>query len=359
MADSLTLPAPPFATAEVYAQIVEASPSGLLHVAPDGRIMLVNRRIEAMFGYDRAELLGQPAEMLVPERFRGGGQCIGSGDLVGLRRDGREFPIEIDLNPIVADGIHGTIAAVQDITARHEASLGMERQRQELQRSNADLAEFAHAASHDLKAPLRGMAHLADWIAEDIGETASPQTLENCALLRARAMRMQALLDGLLAYARAGRVLAPPETFDTAEMVRDLVATLALPGGFTVTLAGEMPTITAERMPLERVLQNLIETAVKHHDRRIGRILVSASRDKDRIRFSVGDDGPGIPPRYHDRIFQVFQTLNRRDDVEASGIGLSIVKKKVEVRGGRVTVESAPPQRGTRFTFTWPELPAA
>jgi PAS domain S-box-containing protein len=344
-----------------------------MQVAPDGGIMVVNRAIEAMFGYDRSELIGQNVDMLVPDRFRGGHErlrrdflgdpkprLMGSGrDIVARRKDASEFVVEVGLNPITADGQASVVVAIVDISARHAARLELERQREELERSNADLDEFAHAASHDLKAPLRGMSHLAEWIAEDVASIASPKTLENCALLRARALRMQGLLDGLLTYSRVVRTKARVETFDTAQMVEDLIATLALPGGFTVSVAGEMPSLTTERVPLERVLQNLIENAVKHHDRQVGRVLVTANRDgAGRCRFSVSDDGPGIAPRHHKRIFQVFQTLTRRDEVEASGIGLAIVKKHIENRGGRIAVESAPPERGTRFVFTWPEMQA-
>jgi PAS domain S-box-containing protein len=361
---------PHAASAEPYADIVEASPSGLLQVRADGTTALANRAIEAMFGYDRAELLGRSVDMLVPERLRAGDAGLldqvrvaasvspprGNRDIIGRRKDGSEFPAEVGLNPVFLHGEQFVIAAVQDISARHAAQLELERQRQELQRSNADLLEFAHTASHDLKAPLRGLSHLAEWITEDVAGIATPKTLENLELLRARAVRMQKMLDGLLDYAQAGRVNSGVETFETAAMVEDLVATLALPGGFTVELAGEMPTITTDRAPLERVLQNLIENAFKHHDRQVGHVLVRADRDGAWIRFIVSDDGPGIARQFHQRIFQMFQTVGQRDEAKSTGIGLAVVKKKVEMRGGRIAVESAPPTRGTRFVFTWPEI---
>jgi PAS domain S-box-containing protein len=357
-------------TAEHYALIIEASPSGLMQVRADGTITLVNRRIETMFGYHRSDLLGRSVDLLVPARFREGHAALrrsfvadaanrqmgASRDIVALRKDGAELTVEIGLSPVTVDGQPCVIAAVVDVTEHHQARLELERQREDLLRANADLSEFAHAASHDLKAPMRGIAHLAQWISEDVAAVASPQTLENCALMQARAARMQALLDGLLAYARVGRTPAPVESFETATMARELIAGMVLPGGFAIALGGEMPRMTTERMPLERVLQNLIENAVKHHDRQTGNVLVSADREGKFVRFAVSDDGPGIPPKYHKRIFQIFQTLSRRDDVESSGVGLAIVKKKVEMHGGRIMVESAPPQRGTRFVFTWPDL---
>ncbi len=351
------------ATADIYARIIEASPSGLLQVTATGTIRLVNCRIEQTFGYDRSELLGRSVDMLLPERFRAGhgalrarflasssARAMGADrDIVAMRKDGSEFPVEIGLNPVTVDGQVSVIAAVQDITVRAQA-------RRELERSNADLAEFAHAASHDLKSPLRGIAHLAEWIEEDIAGIAPSQALENLARLRARAARMTALLDGLLAYAQVGRTHVDIETFDTGRMIQDLIATLSLPDGFIVTLDGDMPTITSDRIPLERVLQNLIENAVKHHDRAAGRVTIGARREGKRVRFTVADDGPGIQPRHHELIFQMFRTLARRDAVEGNGIGLAIVKKKVEMHGGEITVKSAPPARGTTFTFTWPAM---
>ncbi len=356
-------------TAERLARIVEASPSGLLEVDAAGRILLVNRHIEAMFGYDRSELLGQLVEMLLPARYRGAHatlrtqftaaaetRAMGAGRVImGQRKDGSEFPVEIGLNPLAdRDGAH-VLAAVQDISRRQAAAQEMERQRRELERSNADLAEFAHAASHDLKAPLRGMAHLAQWIAEDIGTAASPQTLENLALLRSRALRLQALLTGLLAYARVGRGALAAEEVDTGTLVREVAATLALPDGFRVVLPGPMPTIRTLRLLLEGVMQNLIENAVKHHDRPEGVVTVTAAREGAMVVFTVADDGPGIPPRFHKRIFQIFQTLQSRDETEGSGLGLAIVKRKVELNGGSIRVESAPPARGARFVFSWPD----
>jgi PAS domain S-box-containing protein len=375
--DTPIVPDPARHAAERLACIVEASPSGLLEVDGSGRITLVNRHVEAMFGYDRSELLGRPVEMLVPERFRGEHVAqrrhfaaaaetreMGAGRIItGLRRDGSEFPVEIGLNPLPVAGAQHVLAAVQDISRRHAETLEKERQRQELERSNADLAEFAHAASHDLKAPLRGMAHLAEWIAEDIGPGAAPQVLENLALLRARATRLQTLLTGLLSYAKVGRGTLVLETVECASLVREVTANLSLPEGFRVEMPEPMPTIRTFRVLLEGVLQNLIDNAVKHHDKGTGVVSVTAEREGDagggKVVFTVADDGPGIQPRFHKRIFQIFQTLVPRDELEASGLGLAIVKRKVELNGGTIHVESNPPERGTRFVFTWPDGPPA
>jgi light-regulated signal transduction histidine kinase (bacteriophytochrome) len=228
----------------------------------------------------------------------------------------------------------------------------------ELERSRKDLEQFAYVTAHDLKAPLGAIEHLAKWIAEDIAATASSETMTNLAFLRGRVARLQALLDGLLAYSRIGRDQWVSEVVYTGAMVQDIVATLKPPRGFVVACVGPMPVIRTHRVPLERVLRNLIGNGLKHHDRREGRIAVSARLDAGVAEFRVSDDGPGIQPQFHDRIFLMFQTLVTRDDLEATGIGLAIVKRHVESHGGQTHIESAPPARGATFAFTWHETVA-
>jgi signal transduction histidine kinase len=228
----------------------------------------------------------------------------------------------------------------------------------ELERSNAELDQFAYAVSHDLKAPLRAIQHLVEWISEDIAATASPDTAANLTLLHSRVARMQTLLDGVLAYSRVGRVHAPVEDIDVASLVHDIVAMAAPSPGFVVVCDGPMPVIRTDRTPLQMVLMNLIENGLKHHDRAEGQITVTTHLADGVAEFRVSDDGPGIPPQFHDRIFGMFQTLASRDEVESTGIGLAIVKKQVEGHGGEVRVESAPPARGTAFVFTWKDLNA-
>jgi len=354
-----------------FARVVEASPSALVLAGAAGRIELVNRQAERMFGYERADLLGQPLELLMPLRFRSRhldvrrrfhtdaeSRLMGEGlALFGRRKNGTEFPLEIGLNPIEIDGEVMILAGIIDVTARHDAEREKEQQRRELERSNADLEEFAYAASHDLKAPLRAIAHLVQWISEAVTPTASQDTIENLKLLAGRAARLQMLLDGLLAYSRVGHTRTTVEPVDIAEMVRDIAAMLAPPPGFVIACEGPMSVLRTHRMPIRVVLENLIGNGLKHHDRTEGRITVTMSVADGVAEFRVSDDGPGIAPRFHDRIFMMFQTLASRDDVEASGIGLAIVKKKIQGNGGQIRVESAPPTRGTSFIFTWNETP--
>jgi PAS domain S-box-containing protein len=343
---------------------VESAPNAMVMVNASGVIEIVNAQTERMFGFPREELLGRQIEVLFPDRFHAddpGSPLSFVADapdrLFGLRRDATEFPIEIDVNPIeTADGTE-VLYVVVDISARRQIEREKDHQRQELERSNADLEGFAYIASHDLKAPLRAIGHLAQWIQEDIAQTASAETAQNLELLQGRVARLQMLLDGLLAYSRVGHIDSPVEDVDIPHMVREIATSISPEPGFIVCCVGRVSPLHTRYAPIRMVLENLIGNGLKHHDRAEGRITVAVRQTGGGAEFRVTDDGPGIAPRFHERIFVIFQTLAGRDEVEASGIGLAIVKRLVEGHGGRIWVESAPPARGATFVFTWMESP--
>lgn len=223
-----------------------------------------------------------------------------------------------------------------------------------LEASNRELDQFAYVASHDLKAPLRGIANLSQWIEEDVGAAISEEAREHLELLRGRVHRMEGLIEGILQYSRAGRVREKPEPMDLGALLEDVLDLLAPPEEVTVEIAPDLPTLTSERLPLQQVFLNLIGNAVKYSREEGARVSVGASDAGQWHEFVVSDNGPGIAPEYHDRIFGIFQTLEARDKVEGTGIGLSLVKKIVETRGGRVWVESEP-GAGAAFHFLWPK----
>jgi PAS domain S-box-containing protein len=223
-----------------------------------------------------------------------------------------------------------------------------------LKRMNAELDAFAYAASHDLRAPLRGIANLAQWIEEDLSASGElkPDTSEMLGLMRSRMHRMEALIEGILQYSRAGRVDTKVEHVDTHRLVKEVVDLVSARGA-TVEIA-DMPTLETTLLPLQQVFMNLIGNALKYADRPDPVVRVTGRDDGRFYEFSVSDNGPGIPAEYHSRIWGIFQSLEARDKVEATGIGLSLVKKLVEANGGRAWVESTPGQ-GATFRFLWPK----
>jgi signal transduction histidine kinase len=227
----------------------------------------------------------------------------------------------------------------------------------ELERSNRELDRFAYVASHDLKAPLRAIDNLSTWLDQDVHELLPPSSLEHLNKLRGRVQRMERLLDDLLAYSRAGRVQHTPQQVQTGELVRAIFDLQAPPPGFQLAVEEPMPALFTQRVPLETVLRNLIGNAIKHHTRPDGQVRVGAEWQEGLVKFHVCDDGPGIAQEYHERIFELFQTLQPRDQLEASGMGLAIVKKTVESAGGQISIQSQE-GAGTCFTFTWPAPPA-
>jgi signal transduction histidine kinase len=222
----------------------------------------------------------------------------------------------------------------------------------EAERRARDLEQFAYVASHDLKAPLRGIANLATWLKDDLHDKLTAETAEQIDLLRDRVARMNALVEGLLAYSRVGRTRGSVEEVDTAALVADTIDSLAPPSGFRVEVAPDMPRLSTDRLQLGQVFANLIGNAINHHDRDVGVVRVSGRELDERCEFEVSDDGPGIPPEYHDKVFMMFQTLTVKDFGSNTGIGLALVKKLVEEHGGTIRLTSGE-GRGTSFTFTW------
>ena len=221
-----------------------------------------------------------------------------------------------------------------------------------LERSNRELDAFAYAASHDLRAPLRGIANLAQWIEEDLQDKLSEDSREMLALMRSRMHRMESLIDGILQYSRAGRSHEPPRDVDVRALIEDVIDLLA-PESAEIAVEEPLPVFRAERLPLQQIFQNLIGNAIKHGGDGV-RIEISARDAGEFWEFRVADDGPGIPPQFHDRVWGIFQTLQPRDQVEGAGIGLSLVKKLAEAQGGRVGVESREGE-GAAFSVWWPK----
>jgi PAS domain S-box-containing protein len=342
--------------------VVESAPYGMLLADPCGKITLANRKLCEMFGYESAELLGQRVEMLLPERNRTlhvsqrevfaeapVQRSMGSGrDLTGVRKDGREFPVEIGLSAVHTSDGPMALAAVVDITKRKRAEL-------DLREANAQLEEFTYVASHDLKSPIRGIANLLEWIKEDLGETPPEGVAKNIDRMELRVQRMERLIEDLLTYARAGRRTTRVEHINVPQMIKEIADLDPLPAGMTLDLKVGVEQIEGARTPLSTALRNLYTNAIKHHDRADGRIGIEVREEGSYCVFSVVDDGPGIPESARARVFRLFQTLTASERM-GSGLGLAVAKRLVENHGGRLELLPGAGERGCVFSIWWPRF---
>jgi PAS domain S-box-containing protein len=330
--------------------------------APDTlRFFYVNHGAIEQVGYSQEELLEMTPLDITPEydeaRFRAmvapllaGTRTLHTFETTHRHKNGHLVPVDIALQYMGSDGARGRfVAVVRDITERRRAAAALEER-------NRELDQFAYVASHDLKAPLRGIANLAQWIEEDLADQIGPETRGYLELMRGRVRRMEGLINGLLQYSRVGRSEAPVALVDVTELLHEVTDLLAPPLGVRITIHGELPTLQTSRLLLHQVFANLIENALKHGRRPDLTITISAQRAGPIYTFCVADDGQGIAPRYHERIFGIFQTLAAPDSVERSGLGLALIKKIVEHQGGRIWIDSDE-GRGAAFSFTWPVHP--
>ena len=203
-----------------------------------------------------------------------------------------------------------------------------------------------------VKAPLRAICHLSEWIEEDLEDKLDDDTRQNLKLLKSRVNRMQMFIQSLLEYSRVGREQTRLEKVAVKDLLVDIIDSLVPPPTFTIVIGEFMPLLHTQRIALEQVFTNLISNAIKHHYNQLGKIEISTREDQELYYFTVSDDGAGIPPEHQERIFGIFQTLSSRDSQENTGIGLSIVKKIVEGQGGTIELESQV-GKGTTFSFSW------
>ena len=221
-----------------------------------------------------------------------------------------------------------------------------------IQKRNHELDKFTYIVSHDLKAPLRAINNLSEWIEEDSVGKLDEDSSQNMALLRSRVKRMNNFIDSLLEYSRAGRIKGKIETVDVGKLLVEIVDSISPPPEFTIDVREPMPIIETDALSLQQVLSNLISNGVKHHHRDDGRVVISVENKSGIYQFCVADNGRGICLKDREKVFTIFQTLTSRDRQENTGIGLSIVKKIIEERGDKIWLESEV-NEGASFYFTW------
>ncbi|SFQ60673.1 sensor histidine kinase [Hymenobacter arizonensis] len=245
------------------------------------------------------------------------------------------------------DNLGGLAISLNRMTQTLESSFSA------LEKRNQELDQFAYVASHDLKAPLRGVTTIVKWIEEELSAELSPQLRTYLTQMKGRLSRLEDLINGLLAYARVGRTAQSVSTVDVSQLLNE-VAELVVPPDFTLHLGPNLPVFATNRLGLQQVFTNLLSNAVKYHHRGAGQLAVTCADAGRCYEFRAQDDGPGIAPEYHQKVFLLFQTLRDRNTAESTGIGLSIVQKLINEHQGKIRIESAPGQ-GAAFIFTWPK----
>jgi PAS domain S-box-containing protein len=354
--------------------IIDSANDAFIAIDPAGTISDWNPQAEAIFGWTREQALGRSlAETIIPEPYReahaegihryvrtGEGPVLNTRlEMTALHIDGHLFPVELTVSPIRLGRSYMFSAFIRDISERKRAEEALARQTDELTRINAELEDFTHSVSHDLKEPLRGIEAFAGFLAEDYGDKLDEQGQRYVNILRESAVRMKDLIDDLLQLSRIGRM-----RFEYVPVpVRSLVEDVSLELSFALQekrvdlkIDTKLPTVACDKVRMRELFKNLISNAVKYNDKPQPQIDISCRTDNGDFTFSVRDNGIGIDPEYHDKIFKIFQRLHHREEYEGTGVGLAICKKVVEAHGGRIWVESAPGQ-GTAFLFTIPRAP--
>lgn len=363
-----------------FRAVFEQSAVGMARLTPAGQWLQVNQRLCELLGYKPEEMLGRhfqdftdPGDFAQDEHYY---RQLINGEVESCRfekrylhRNGKPVWVmaTVSTERYGNEDIISFIAVIEDISDIKAARSELQQRAEELEgvngllavsnamleNRNTELDQFAYVASHDLKAPLRAIANLSEWIEEDLSGQIPDENQHQLSLLRNRVHRMESLINGLLTFSRVGRQERRIETVDVRPMLDEIIDLLAPPAAFTIDLPETMPTLQTNRTALGQVFSNLISNAIKHHDREQGKIRITSTPHDDFIEFTVSDDGPGIDPIYHQKIFTIFQTLKSRDEQESTGIGLALVKKIVESEGGTINIDSALGS-GTTFRFTWP-----
>lgn len=229
----------------------------------------------------------------------------------------------------------------------------VEERTNKLEIANRNLGEFAYIVSHDLKAPLRAIGQLSQWISEDNYENLNEDGRKNVDLLKGRVKRMYRLIDDILAYSRAGRDNEKKEQVNMTKLVQEVIESLYKPENIRISIENTLPELPGSRIHFQQIFQNLLSNAIKFMDKPEGIITIGCEKENDFWRFRVSDNGPGIDSKYSEKIFQIFQTLSPDHNQESTGIGLTLVKKIVEMYGGGIKMESEIGKSCT-FYFTLP-----
>lgn len=354
---------------EQFRLVVESAPNAIILVDYSGRIIMVNKQTEILFGYRRNELIGERMEIFVPKRLKkrhptlrqhfynnSHARPMGAGrDLYGLMKDGTEVPIEIGLNPIEKDGTHFVLASIIDITERKKTEDAIRLYTKRIEAKNKELEQFTYIASHDLREPLNSISSLIELFVENESHSLDKEALKQLEYIAKSSTRMKELVKGLLDYARLGKNAEFKETDlnQIVELAKDDLELSIKDAGAEIEIQ-KLPVLNVLEIEIRLLFQNLISNAIKYRNPGVApKIKISANKVKGGWRFAVEDNGIGIPSNQKEKIFIIFQRLHGRNEYEGIGIGLSHCRKIVELHDGKIWVDSEL-NNGSTFYFFIP-----
>lgn len=333
--------------------------------AETGILTDCNPAATRLVGREKSELIGQHEQILHPPEMIEGEfskpfvqyLCGKQGQTIETQvvtKTGEIKHVAIKANLLDVRGKKILQGIFRDITENKKAESVKTQLLEQLASANQELKDFAYVVSHDLKAPLRGIKTISDWISTDYTDKLDDDGKEQLKLLANRVDRMHNLIDGILQYSRVGRIEEEKVQINLNKFVPEIIDMLAPPENISVTIENELPTINGEQTRLMQVFQNLLSNAVKYMDKPKGLIKVGCVEENGFWKFNITDNGPGIEEKYFEKIFKIFQTLSPRDEFESTGIGLTVVKKIVELYKGKIWVQSRLGE-GSTFFFTLPK----
>lgn len=349
-----------------FAAVFEAAVDAILVIDHMGSIERVNPAVERMFGWQATELLGRNVKVLMPAPYReehdgylerhlrtGENRIIGIGrEVTGLRRDGTRFPVFLSVGEVVTDERRSYVGILRDITAQKAAEAARERLIEELEAKNAELERFTYTVSHDLKSPLITIKGFVSQLERSVTAGKMDRFRSDVARIAGAADKLTELLDDVLQLSRIGRLVNPPEDVPfqvIVDQVRELLSASIRNVGAEVVVNDALPVVRGDRVRLVEIVQNLVENALKF-SKQAPRIEIGARVEGRMAICHVRDNGIGIEPQYFARVFGLFEQLDGASP--GTGIGLALVRRIVEVHGGKIWVESKGLGHGTTMYFS-------
>lgn len=348
---------------------------GVIAIDENGLILLFNPAAENNFGYTFSEVKGRNIKILMPEPYRtqhdqymknyietGHARIIGVGrEVVGLRKDGSTFPMDLAVNEMFVDGRRMFGGIIRDITERKQSEDKLKAYAQELKRSNGELQCFTSAASHDLQEPLRKITLLGDRL-ETLVSKYDLDAVDYLNRIRASVDRMRLLINGLLQYSQVSNNVQSFQPTDLNALIHQVIDDLEAPIRDTSAIINveSLPTIDVDPLQIRRLFQNMLSNALKFHRQGVP-LVINVTRSRTATgawKISVNDNGIGFEQKYADKIFESFQRLHNRQIYEGSGLGLAVCQKIVQLHSGEIEVKSQP-EKGTTFIIKLPEKQSA